>query len=177
VDRKRETAFIGIGSNTGDRMSFCRNAAQALQAAEGVRGARVSSLFETVPVGYLKQNRFYNAVLQIETTLSPLNLLFRCQEIEQRFRKKIAFPNGPRTIDLDLLFHGDTVCDTPELTLPHPELAHRFFVLIPLAEIAPDFIHPVLHLTVRGLLHRLKPSPSTGVKRRLGPGWEKEGGP
>ncbi len=174
MKNQTETVFIGIGSNVGDRLTFCRNAVQALDSDAAIRMVRTSSLYETAPVGYLKQNQFYNAVVQIETTRRPEALLARCQEIEGLFRKKTAFPNGPRTIDLDLLFYGDQTCNTPELMLPHPELVNRFFVLIPLMEIAAGFVHPVLHLTVRGLLHRLDPSQGRGVKRRHNPGWEIE---
>ncbi|MBI3802400.1 MAG: 2-amino-4-hydroxy-6-hydroxymethyldihydropteridine diphosphokinase [Nitrospirae bacterium] len=178
--RPTAQAFIGVGSNLGDRLLFCREAVQRLDATPSVRIIHLSSLYESDPVDYLPQGRFYNAVVEIETSLSPRDLLAACQEIERHLGKRVEIPKGPRTIDLDLLcyrpsdpldlsHHG--VLEEPGLTLPHPALPDRLFVLLPLAEIAPQWTHPRLHLSAVALLDRLK-TPS-GVERIAGPGWEK----
>lgn len=171
-------AFIGIGSNLGDRLAFCREAIRRLGSASGIRIKKVSSLYESDPVGYLEQNRFYNAVVAVETSLPPRSLLAACQAIEQSLAKKILIPKGPRTIDLDLLFYDQQIIDEPELQIPHPAISNRAFVLVPLSEIAPDLIHPALHLTAAALLHRLevetsRRDTSTGIEKIASSGWEK----
>ncbi|MFQ5587762.1 MAG: 2-amino-4-hydroxy-6-hydroxymethyldihydropteridine diphosphokinase [Nitrospiria bacterium] len=168
------TVFIGIGSNMGDRLGFCRKAVSALRDHAAVRVIRVSSLYESDPVDFLEQGRFFNAVLTIETRLSPQSLLHCCQGIETSLGKKIDIPKGPRTIDLDLLFYNDLIMDAPELILPHPGAAHRAFVLVPLLEIAPRFTHPRLSQTAHELLAGLERVGKTGVEKYLGPGWETE---
>lgn len=165
------SAFIGIGSNLGDRLASCREAVRRLGLKPTLRIKKISSLYETDPVDYLKQDRFYNAVIAIETSLSPGALLEECQEIERRLGKKIAIPKGPRTIDLDLLFYHDRIIIEPGLQIPHPAIPDRAFVLIPLIELVPTFIHPVLHISVTNLLLRLH-DPSSVRKIAL-PGWEK----
>lgn len=171
------TAFIGVGSNLGDRLASCREAVGRLGSKPGIRIKKVSSLYETDPVDYVEQNRFYNAVVMIETSFSPGSLLEGCQEIEGRLGKKILIPKGPRTIDLDLLFYDDRILNEPGLRIPHPAVPDRAFVLIPLVELASDFIHPALHTSVADLLRRVEPSRRgvpTGVKKIAAPGWEKK---
>ena len=167
-------AYIGIGSNQGDRGAFCREAVDRIGTKSTVRIKKVSSLYETEPMEYLDQDWFYNAVIEIETSLSPLPLLRHCQKIENALGKKIAIPKGPRTIDLDLLFYDQKVMSRPGLTLPHPAAAMRPFVLMPLSEIAPDFVHPVLRQTASRLLAGL--SNRIRLEKKKGPGWEKERG-
>ncbi len=173
------TAFIGIGSNLGDRLAFCREAVSRLGVIPTVRINKVSSLYETEPVDFIEQPCFYNAVIEVETTLSPHRLLLLCQEIERGLGKKIEIPKGPRTIDLDLLLYDRSVVDEPGLILPHPSLPDRPFVLIPLTEIAPDVVHPVLGETAEGLRQRIKStsakaaSDPAGVKKIAEPGWER----
>ncbi|HEY5599918.1 MAG TPA: 2-amino-4-hydroxy-6-hydroxymethyldihydropteridine diphosphokinase, partial [Candidatus Manganitrophaceae bacterium] len=168
--KKEALAFIGIGSNLGDRLALCREAVGRLQENPAIKIIKVSSLYETEPMEFLEQEWFYNAVVQIQTTAAPDQLLNDCQSIENRLRKKVEFPKGPRTIDLDLLFYDQEVVNRPGLTLPHPAAAERPFVLIPLAEIAPDFIHPLLHESAQSLLRRLKTS--SRVEKKFAPGWE-----
>lgn len=162
-------AYIGLGANRGDRIDSLRQAIQKLQG-KNILITKVSSLYETEPMEFKEQAFFLNAVIEIETLLSPRSLLECCQSIERELGKKTVIPKGPRTIDLDLLFYGQLIVDEPELTIPHPAAATRPFVLIPLVEVAPGFIHPRLHQTGRALLDRLKSQPA--VEKRSGPGWE-----
>jgi 2-amino-4-hydroxy-6-hydroxymethyldihydropteridine diphosphokinase len=171
-------AFIGIGSNLGDRLASCREAVRRLGSTPGIRIKKVSSLYETDPVDYLEQDRFYNAVVAVETSLSPDALLKECQEIERQLGKTILIPKGPRTIDLDFLFYHDQILNAPGLQIPHPAISNRAFVLVPLTEIAPDFIHPALHTSVAETLRRLnvetyRRDVSTKIERIAAPGWEK----
>ncbi len=166
-------AFIGIGSNVGNRRSLCRKAVQAHQRNSAIQITRISSLYETSPIGFLEQRRFYNAVLAIETVLSPQDLLEHCQDIERSLGKRVVVQDGPRSIDLDLLFYADHVSKTAELILPHPELIKRHFVLIPLVEIAPDFIHPISLYTTKKHLEQLGPVSKNAVEQVFNPGWEK----
>jgi 2-amino-4-hydroxy-6-hydroxymethyldihydropteridine diphosphokinase len=120
------------------------------------RVGRVSSFYCTEPVGYPDQEKFVNAVAEFETDLSPLALLAACHVIEDELGRRRLFRWGPRTIDLDILLYGDQVIDTAELTIPHPLLAARRFALTPLAEIAPQAVHPVLKKTIARLLAELR---------------------
>jgi 2-amino-4-hydroxy-6-hydroxymethyldihydropteridine diphosphokinase len=116
----------------------------------------VSSFYDTEPVGYTDQPRFLNGAVVLKTSLTPLELMRALLKIEHEMGRERAIAKGPRTIDLDLLFCGSRVFNTAELTLPHPEMQHRRFVLEPLGEIAADWVHPVLGLTVGEMLNRVK---------------------
>jgi 2-amino-4-hydroxy-6-hydroxymethyldihydropteridine diphosphokinase len=142
--RSAETvAYIALGSNLGDREQTLRSAVAALRQLGSVDA--VSSFYETAPIGITEQPDFLNAVIALRTTLPPQELLTALLHIEQRHGRDrgASLPKGPRTLDLDLLTYGDTLIETPMLTLPHPSLAERRFVLEPLAEIAPQWRHPV----------------------------------
>jgi 2-amino-4-hydroxy-6-hydroxymethyldihydropteridine diphosphokinase len=147
------TAYIGLGSNIGDKAAACRKAVDLLGRAGRV--SRVSSFYTTEPVGYPDQEHFINAVVELETSLSPLALLAACHVIEDELGRRRLFRWAPRTIDLDILLYGDQVVATDELTIPHPLMADRAFVLVPLNEIAPGTVHPVLQKTVAALLEEL----------------------
>jgi 2-amino-4-hydroxy-6-hydroxymethyldihydropteridine diphosphokinase len=147
------TAYIGLGSNMGDKMTACRSALDLLGRAGRV--TRVSSFYCTEPVGYAEQEAFLNAVAEIETELPPLALLAACHVIEDELGRYRLFRWGPRTIDLDILLYGDEVIDTGELIVPHPQMATRRFVLVPLCEIAPQAVHPVSKKTISHLLEEL----------------------
>lgn len=147
----------------GDRQANLHEAIQRLRALGAVRA--VSSFFETEPVEVAGQQAwFLNCAVRMETDLSAEALLHQALAIEQGMGRRRTEPKGPRTIDLDILFFGPAVLDTPELTVPHPAMEHRRFVLEPLAEIAPEFIHPVLKRTVRELL-ALLPADSGAVRK------------
>lgn len=145
------TAYIGIGSNLGDREGTLDGAVRMVGDLDGVEVVSRSSIIETAPVGVIEQPDFLNMVVEVETTLGARELLDRLLDIEQRFGRERRERWGPRTLDLDLLFFEDMVINEPGLTVPHPEMPNRGFVLEPLAEIAPGFVHPVSHLSVSQL--------------------------
>ena len=147
------TVYLGLGSNLGDRR---QNLAQALKLiSQMVIVEQLSSVYETEPVGYKQQPLFLNAVCRVSTELSPEQLLVLAKEIEAKLGRIPSFPNTPRSIDIDILFYNDRVIKTRELTIPHSRLAERAFVLVPLAEIAPELIHPVIGRTIRELVNSL----------------------
>jgi 2-amino-4-hydroxy-6-hydroxymethyldihydropteridine diphosphokinase len=156
-----KTAFLGLGSNVGDREAHLREAVKHLESNE-VRVLRRSSLYETAPQEMLDQPWFLNAVVQVETRLFPMQLLARVRQIERDMGRRRVTPKGPRNIDIDILFYGRVVMATAELEVPHPRIAQRRFVLDPLAEIAPDFRHPMTGKTAHEMLNALEPQ---GVRR------------
>ena len=159
-------AYIGLGANLGDRLGTLRTAVQRLRTFGRVTA--VSSLYETEPVGYLEQPRFLNAVVALETALPPAGLLRALLSIERDLGRTRSFANAPRTLDLDLLLVEDVILDIPDLTLPHPRLPERAFVLVPLAEIAPEVVHPGSGKSIRELLHAL---PDRGGVAVYAPAW------
>ena len=136
------TAYVALGANLGDPTAAVLAAFAALANLPESRVARCSSLYRTAPVGNLSQPDFVNAVAVLETTLPPESLLDALLDIEARFGRIRRERNGPRTLDLDLLLYDDIELDLPRLTLPHPRLHLRAFVLLPLAEVAPDLAIP-----------------------------------
>lgn len=136
------TAYISIGSNVGDRQAFCRGAVDSLAANAAIDVLDVSSLYETSPVGGPPQRSFVNLVVCLQTSLSARGLLEACKDIEGAMGRKPAERWGPRVIDLDILLYGDEKIGEPDLEVPHPRMAERAFVLVPLLEINPDITDP-----------------------------------
>lgn len=135
-------ALIGLGSNVGDRLQFLQRAVKHLGETIGVQVRDVSSVYETEPVGPAAQAWFLNAVVAVDTSLSPVTLLQQTQAIERALDRETTYHWGPRTIDLDILLYGDTQVNTATLTIPHAELCQRAFVMIPLLELVPGLVLP-----------------------------------
>jgi 2-amino-4-hydroxy-6-hydroxymethyldihydropteridine diphosphokinase len=159
----RHIAYIGIGSNVGDKARQCEQGISEIQKLDRHRLLARSSLYKTQPIGYTEQDWFINLVIKIETEMDAPALLSSLKEIESRLGRVETLRWGPRTIDLDILFFNDHQIQTDELTVPHPLIQDRQFVLVPLAEIDPNLTHPVLKKTVKELLERLKED--RGVER------------
>ena len=153
--RKHE-AYIGFGSNLGDRLNNCRDAIGALGALPSCSLLKTSSFYETSPVGLVKQPAFINGVVLLETAEDAHCLFRQMLKIEKTLGRIRTLKWGPRSIDLDLLFFDDQIINTPELSVPHPFLHERRFVLEPLNEVAPNFRHPFLDKSVADLLHNLR---------------------
>jgi 2-amino-4-hydroxy-6-hydroxymethyldihydropteridine diphosphokinase len=152
----RHIAYIGIGSNLGDKVYQCERAISEILRADQNKLLAKSSLFKTKPIGYTSQDWFVNSVIKIETDLKPLDLLRLLKDIESRLGREKTFRWGPRVIDLDILLFDEEEIEMEGLQIPHPRLQERQFVLIPLAEIDPEVIHPVLKKTIRELLENIK---------------------
>lgn len=146
--------MIGLGSNLGERDKNIRTALEKMQE-KGIELLRVSSVLETEPYGYTNQPKFLNAVCLVETNLTPDQLLDVLLEIEKEMGRVRERKWGPRIIDLDIIFYEDLVLESERLIVPHPDMHNRWFVLAPLAEICPDYVHPKLKKTVRELLQEL----------------------
>ena len=149
MNEKEVTAYIGMGSNIGDREANLSRAVAFLGQVNGVEVTAVSSYYNTAPVGYVQQPDFLNAAAEIKTTLSADELLQVCICIEKELGRERIIRWGPRTIDLDILLYGDQIINEEYLTVPHPRMHERDFVLEPLNEIAPQALHPVYRQTVR----------------------------
>ena len=161
----KKLVYLSLGSNLGDREKYLREAISRLGELGGIR--QVSALYETQPVEVQgEQPWFLNCALAMETELMPLEFLSRMLAVEKSMGRIRTEPKGPRTIDIDIVFFGNDALNTPELTVPHPAMHQRRFVLAPLAEIAPAFVHPVLKRTVRELLDSL-PAESGLVNKPL----------
>jgi 2-amino-4-hydroxy-6-hydroxymethyldihydropteridine diphosphokinase len=146
----RMAYFLSLGSNMGNASRNLERARRLLERG-GVEVFKVSSVYRTEPVDLADQPWFFNQVVEIRTDLGPRELLAMVKSIEVKMKRALSVPKGPRKIDIDILLAGKTVLETPGLTIPHPRLALRNFVLVPLREIAPRAVHPVLRKTVRVL--------------------------
>ena len=154
------TIYIALGTNLGDRPGNLETAIQSM--SPDVLVVKRSSIYETPPWGFEDQPAFLNMVLQVETEFSPWKLLKFIKKLEGSMGREHTFRNGPRLIDIDILFYDQLESEQSGLVIPHPRIAERAFVLVPLAEIAPDLLHPVLQVTIRDLLGRID---SQGIKK------------
>jgi 2-amino-4-hydroxy-6-hydroxymethyldihydropteridine diphosphokinase len=148
--------FVGVGANLGLPVDQCREALERMDATPGLKVLRRSSLYRSEPVGFREQDWFVNAVAEIRTALAAIDLLIALQMIERAMGRTKGRPGGPRVIDLDILFYGQDVVQSPALIIPHPQIHKRRFVLVPFHEIAPYVIHPGFGVSIRGLLDRLQ---------------------
>lgn len=156
----KSTVYLALGTNLGDRPGNLQNALAGLPPVVTVLES--SPVYETLPWGVTDQPAFLNMVIKAETHSEPLELLKQLKLLETRLGRLPSIRYGPRLIDIDLLFYDDLILNTAELTIPHPNLHERAFVLVPLSDLAPEFIHPVTGKTVRQLLAEVS---ATGVKR------------
>jgi 2-amino-4-hydroxy-6-hydroxymethyldihydropteridine diphosphokinase len=152
--------FLALGSNLGDRLANLQAAQQAMPPCVRLRSE--SPVYETPPWGYLEQPAFLNQVVEAETDLSPADLLSYLKGLEVQLGRQEAVRYGPRTIDLDILFYDELVMEAPGLSIPHPRMAERAFVLVPLTDLAPDLRHPLEGKTVQELLQQVD---SSGITR------------
>ena len=152
---------IGLGSNLGDREANLHTALKNMRAI--INCDAVSDIFETEPVGDVEQNRFLNMAVQGTTSLDPASLLAALQQVENDMGRRRILDKGPRIIDLDILLYSSTILRTKDLTVPHPELHRRAFVLMPLAQVAADWMHPKLGTTIQELLETLKDNKAVRV--------------
>ncbi len=165
ITRSRHTAYIALGSNIGDREQHLKNAlAKIEELGEFVKLEKISSFYNTAPVGYVEQPDFLNAVVKVKTILEPEELLSILQEIENTEGRERKIHWGPRTLDLDILLFDDMVINTDTLVVPHPEMTKRDFVLVPLCEIAPYAIHPLKKEYIKNIKEEYEHNSSSGLK-------------
>jgi len=143
------TAYLSMGSNLGDRLRYLKKAIEKIGESKRISVINISSIYETEPVGNENQPRFLNLVIEVQTSLDPLPLLERLLAIEKEMGRKREDRWGPRNIDIDILIYDDLVMESDQLTIPHPRMHQRKFVLVPLAEIAPQTLHPLLKKNVK----------------------------
>jgi 2-amino-4-hydroxy-6-hydroxymethyldihydropteridine diphosphokinase len=142
--------YLALGSNLGNRAANLKEAIASLPPQMEVKAR--SKVYETPPWGHIEQEKFYNQVLKVKTYLEPEQLLKHLKRLEVALGRIASFRNGPRLIDIDILFYDDLVFESPVLTLPHPRVHERGFVLLPMMDIAPDFMHPVKQRSIRDLI-------------------------
>lgn len=153
---QKHFVYLALGSNLGNRLENLRSAREALPPQ--VQIVACSAIYETPPWGYTDQPAFYNQVLHCQTSLPPHGLLKYLKTLEKELGRVASFQNGPRIIDIDILFYDDLILDTPDLGLPHPRIEGRAFVWVPFAELAPQFIHPTIGKTATQILSELDTS-------------------
>lgn len=155
ITRGWHTAFLALGSNMGDKEAYLNMAVESLKKVPQIRLKKVSDFISTEPYGYTAQDTFLNGACMVETTLSPEELLDICQAIEQEANRVRLIHWGPRTLDVDVLFYDQQIIGTERLNVPHPDMANRDFVLKPMAQLAPWWLHPVTHKTMKQMLDEL----------------------
>ena len=153
---KSTTACLGLGSNIGDRMAHMRDAIDMLHAADGIDITRISPIYQTEPVGYEVHEDFYNMVVEINTSMFPNRLLEVVKEIEKNLGRRESVHKGPREMDIDILLYGKEAIEEYRLTIPHPRMLNREFVLRPLYDIAPDMRIPSYGISVHDALAKIE---------------------
>lgn len=156
MENQRHRVYVALGSNLGDRLSYIQSAIGLLGESGSCKIATTSKIYETEPWGYAAQGRFLNCVFKLQTVLTPDALLKTLRGIEKKLGRERNIPNGPRTMDLDILFYDNLVVSADGLVIPHPRLHERMFVMKPLCDIAPDFVHPVLGTSCIRIFENLK---------------------
>jgi len=151
----KEPVYIGIGSNKGNRLKLIKQAIAAIGQIQGTKVRKIAKIYESEPLGPAKE-KFLNTAIEIFTTLTPFELLVCLKEIETQLGRTCGPKWGDRTIDLDILFFGALILETDFLKIPHPELHWRDFVLVPLSDIAPELVHPVLNIPISRLIETVK---------------------
>ena len=164
MDQQKNRAFIALGSNIEPRDHYLRDAVQMISQRAGTI-LKQSPIYDTAPVGYVDQSSFLNMVIEIETTLSSMDLLTVCQDIEQDLGRIRTIDKGPRTVDLDILLFNDENSEIEKLLLPHPRMHERTFVLVPLCDIAPTIVHPLQNKTMISLLRELPEEALQDIKQ------------
>jgi 2-amino-4-hydroxy-6-hydroxymethyldihydropteridine diphosphokinase len=157
--------YLSLGSNLGDRRANLKKALRLL--GESVEIVKVSSVYDTEPVGVGEQPRFLNLVCRVNTNIGPMQLLSLIKGIESSMGRDLGLRNTPRVIDIDIILYGDTIMELPELIIPHPRMRERAFVLVPFAEIAPEIVHPVSGERIDELASRVEGRDGVSKKRRL----------
>ncbi len=157
--------YLSLGSNLGDRRANLKKALRLL--GECLEIARVSSVYDTEPVGVGEQPRFLNLVCRVNTDIGPMQLLSLIKGIESSMGRDLSLRNSPRIIDIDIIFYGDTIIESPELIIPHSRMRERAFVLVPFAEIAPEVVHPLSGERIDELASRVEGRDGVVKKRRL----------
>ena len=155
------TVFLSLGTNIGDRRSNLRTARFSINAQVQIESC--SHIYETPPWGYIHQTPFYNQVIKGTTQLSPVDLMKFLKQVESDLGRIPTFQNGPRIIDIDILFYNDEIIELPQLIVPHKRLQERMFTLNPLNEIAPDYIHPKLNMKISELLQSCSDSSKVSI--------------
>lgn len=154
MSSKPVTVYLGLGSNMGNRKDNLDKGLELL--SQRLKPGEVSSVYDTAPAGNTQQARFLNMVCQVYTKLAPMGLLTLVKGIESKMGRTLGERNAPRPLDIDILFYGDQIIKNPKLVIPHPRIEERDFVLVPLAEIAPELVHPVSGKTIKELLQGLE---------------------
>jgi len=148
--------YLGLGSNLGDKRNYINKAKEMISSLDNVNLLRSSSVIQTEPYGKTDQPEFLNCVVEVETELEPTQLLLKCLDIEDQLGRTRIEKWGPRTIDIDMLFYEELIINSELLTLPHPEIHKREFVLRSLDELCPDFVHPILQKNINNIFMEFK---------------------
>lgn len=164
IEREWHTSFVGVGSNIGDRYKNILDAKKEIDSSSNCKVVKLSKIYETEPFGYLDQEKFLNCVFEIKTLLTPLQFIRSLLAIEKSLKRERVIHWGPRTIDLDILFYDNIITSFKEAVIPHPRLHERMFVLKPVCDLAPFYVHPVINERCYRLAEKLEPEQSVPLE-------------